>query len=88
MFDLSDRNSFTHVNVFLREIGETKKNTKIFLIGNKLDLTRCVTFEEAQDLSMVHDSFYFESSCKDPTQGEIPFKILKIIAEKCKCVPV
>lgn len=57
-------------------------HVKIFVVGNKIDtLRREVKFEEAQDLCIQYDAFYFECSAK---YDDNPLKITKLIAQKCK----
>lgn len=49
MFDLSSRDSFTTIDGLLEGIRENlDKSTKILLCGNKKDLERKVTTEEAR----------------------------------------
>ena len=66
LFDLNNKNSFINVNNWAEDYKKnTNKNkTNIFLIGNKLDLTREVTKEEAIQKAKELGASYYEVSCK------------------------
>ena len=66
LFDLNNKNSFINVNNWAEDYKKnTNKNkTNMFLIGNKLDLTREVTKEEAIQKAKELGVSYYEVSCK------------------------
>ena len=72
LFDLSNKESFNDISVWMNEVknnlGSTKDNTQgliIYLIGNKLDkLDRVISREEAEDKASFYGIKYFEISCK------------------------
>ena len=66
LFDLNNKNSFINVNNWAEDYKKnTNKNkTNMFLIGNKLDLTREVTKEEAIQKAKELGASYYEVSCK------------------------
>ena len=76
-FDVSSKESFNDVSVWMNEInnntkfeeGENKDNNDnkiiVYLIGNKIDkLKRCVSKEEAEEKASFYGIKYFEISCK------------------------
>ena len=67
LFDVSKKSSFENVDIWLDDTKINIKNdskTKIFLIGNKIDLKRVVTKEEAIKKANECGMEYFEVSCK------------------------
>ena len=72
LFDLTDKESFNEVSVWMQEVNKNLGNTDenkdgpiIYLIGNKLDKTnRVITREEASDKASFYGIKYFEISCK------------------------
>lgn len=68
VFDVSDRESFLDVDIWMREIDNFCVNKKIqkILIGNKIDLERKVSYEEAHFLAMKYGITYLEVSAKKP----------------------
>jgi len=77
LFDVSNKESFNDVSVWMNEInnstkfeeGENKDNNDnkiiVYLIGNKIDkLKRCVSKEEAEEKASFYGIKYFETSCK------------------------
>ena len=68
VFDLTDRDSFEHVEKWLGEINKyAKENVMRFLIGNKSDLVdkRVVKYEEVRALANKLKIYYVETSAKN-----------------------
>ena len=68
VFDLTNRESYIHVQRWLEEINKfAKENVLKFIIGNKADLTkqRNVTYDEARTLSQKLKIPYLETSAKN-----------------------
>ena len=72
LFDLTDKESFNEVSVWMSEVNknlgnidENKDGPVIYLIGNKLDMTdRVISRDEAADKASFYGIKYFEISCK------------------------
>ena len=72
LFDLTNRESFNEVAVWMTEVkkhignpDENKKGPIIYLVGNKLDfINRVISREEAEDKANLFGIKYFEISCK------------------------
>jgi GTPase SAR1 family protein len=56
----------------------------VILVGNKCDLERLVTKEEAEDLAKQFQIPYYETSAKDATNVEAAFMALATAAFKRK----
>ena len=68
VFDLTERETFEHVEKWLDEINKyAKENVMRFLIGNKSDLVdkRKVTYEEGRALANKLKIYYVETSAKN-----------------------
>ena len=68
VFDLTERQSFEHIEKWLDEINKfAKENVMRFLIGNKSDLVdkRKVSYEEARALANRLNIYYVETSAKN-----------------------
>ena len=67
VFDVSDYNSFEHVDKWLSDINKlAKENVIKLIVGNKSDLQeRKVSFEEAKSLCKKYNIAYIETSAKD-----------------------
>ena len=67
VFNLNDRQTFNKINFWVDEFKKnTRKNARmnIFLIGNKIDLDREVSKEEAIKKAKENGMQYYEVSCK------------------------
>jgi len=68
VFDIANRDSFTHVENYLQDIDRYAQiNIPKILIGNKCDLdrTRVITTEEAKQYAKERNLQYVEASAKD-----------------------
>ena len=65
VFDLTDRDSFTHVSMWMSQIREKAEgNVSIVLVGNKADLTTTTVFPEAERLAESYNIPFFVTSAK------------------------
>ena len=67
VYDVSERNSFEHIDKWLSEIKKfAKENVLMFLVGNKIDLIekRKVSKDEAEEIANKFNIPYFETSAK------------------------
>lgn len=81
-FDITNRNSFTNLDIWFHEIKNYgHKDVKILLIGNKIDLSekRRVTTEEADKFAREHNTFYMETSAKSNSDRCVDQAFQKII---------
>ena len=82
MYDLSNRDSFEHVQSWINLIKKNVSNKVIMLVANKLDLAqekRIVTEEEGEDIGKKNDMLFFEGS---GASGENVNKIFTKMAEE------
>ncbi len=78
IYDVSDINSFYGLNQWWREYltyGEPKQSVAV-LVGNKTDLKRLVSKEEARAWAVQYNMFYTEVSAKDNNNTNQAFNIL------------
>eukprot|EP00746_Dinoflagellata_sp_MGD_P010514 gnl/MRDRNA2_/MRDRNA2_121730_c0_seq1.p1 gnl/MRDRNA2_/MRDRNA2_121730_c0~~gnl/MRDRNA2_/MRDRNA2_121730_c0_seq1.p1 ORF type:complete len:374 (-),score=36.83 gnl/MRDRNA2_/MRDRNA2_121730_c0_seq1:18-1139(-) len=77
VYDVSVRESFDHLALWLNYIlTHASRDTPICLVGNKTDLTRCVTREEAVEFAANNNLVHFEVSAKTDTSIRAPFHYL------------
>ena len=77
VFDISRRDTFNQTRMWIDSIKDASTDSiDVILIGNKCDLERAVTREEAEDLAAQYKIKYFETSAKDNTNVEEAFKYL------------
>lgn len=67
VYDISDELTFGSLETWIKEIKSYEKDTKIIIIGNKLDLcdNRQVNFDDAKSFCSKHGYSYVETSAKD-----------------------
>ena len=76
-YDVTDRESFENVKQWLHEIDRyASKNVSKILVGNKSDLARSVTMDEAQQLARDLKLEYAETSAKRGTEVKNAFQQL------------
>mmetsp|Transcript_2456 Transcript_2456/g.5495 ORF Transcript_2456/g.5495 Transcript_2456/m.5495 type:complete len:206 (-) Transcript_2456:449-1066(-) len=76
VFDLTNRESFSNVKSWLREIARfASENVSRLLVGNKSDLSmqRVVDFETAKEFADAHDMKYIETSARTAENVEDAF---------------
>ena len=79
IFDVNNKKSFSNLNIWLEEIkNNSKEDASIVLCGNKIDLNRNVSFEEAYNFANNHNLIYCESSSKDGINVESAFEKVTI----------
>lgn len=76
VFDLSNRDSFDKTQDWINSIKESDDSIDLIIIGNKCDLQREVSIEEAQDFAAGYNVRYFETSAKDNTNVNEAFQYL------------
>ena len=81
MYDLTNRDSFEHLQNWLNLINKNVSNKVVILVANKLDLAqekRIVT-EEGEDIGKKNDMLFFEGS---GASGENVDEIFRSIADE------
>ena len=81
MYDLTNRDSFEHIQSWLNLVKKNVSNKIVMLVANKLDLAeekRIVTEEEGEDIGKKNDMLFFEGS---GASGENVDKIFTKMAE-------
>lgn len=88
VFDLTDRNSFEHIEQWIDEIDKNgQENVLKFLVGNKCDLqsNRVTKTEEAVKLAKRYNMPYLETSAKETTNTTELFEMtIKAFLDKNK----
>jgi len=66
VFSVTDRSSLDKVGYWMKSIEENtnKKNKAIILVGNKIDMEREISHEEANNFAKENHLKYFETSAK------------------------
>ena len=68
VFDITDRDSFDHVKIWMQDIDKfAKQGVMRILVGNKCDLEhqRAVTKNEGNEMALKYGIKYLETSAKD-----------------------
>ena len=66
VYDISDRNSFKNITVWISFIKSVNKDSSILvLVGNKTDLKREISQNEAKELAKKENMIFFEVSAKN-----------------------
>ncbi|OHT12106.1 Ras-related protein ORAB-1 [Tritrichomonas foetus] len=77
VFDISRRDTFNQTRMWIDSIKDASSDSiDVILIGNKCDLERAVTKDEAEELASNYKIRYFETSAKDNTNVEEAFMYL------------
>ena len=82
VYDISNKDSFTHTDHWVNETKDLKREDAIFvLVGNKIDLEdkRAVSFDEGNEIAMKNGMIFMETSAKT---GEGVNEIFKKSAEE------
>jgi Ras-related protein Rab-11A len=76
VYDVTDRNSFNHVPMWLKEVEENaEKDCLIMLVGNKMDLTeqRTVFVKDGRSFARKNGLAFIETSALDATGVDTAF---------------
>jgi GTPase SAR1 family protein len=66
VYDISDRNSFKNITVWINFIKSVNKDSSILvLVGNKTDLKREIQQKEAKELASKENMIFYEVSAKN-----------------------
>ena len=78
MYDITNRDSFEHVTVWINNIREICSQIPIILVGNKCDLEeeRIVTEEEGREIAENNKMNFLEASGKNGTNVKETFYLL------------
>ena len=78
MYDITNRESFEHVTVWINNIREICSQIPIILVGNKCDLEeeRIVTEEEGREIAENNKMNFLEASGKNGTNVKETFYLL------------
>ena len=79
VFDLTNENSFTKLNSWIKDINENAGNVEVILVGNKSDLEdRKITKYKAEIFAKEKNVKYIETSAKEGTNILLLFEELSI----------
>lgn len=88
VFDISNLESFHRTNIWLDSIRNESSDIEVMLIGNKADLERKVSEEEARGLAEKYEIPYYETSAKEDKGVTEAFEKLAAAAfQKYKASP-
>ena len=82
MYDLTNRESFEHISIWLNMIKQTVPTKPLILVANKLDIAeekRIVAQEEGEKIGKDNNIEFFEAS---GSTGENVDKLFEAIGEK------
>ena len=65
VYDVSNSQTFDKAKTWLHELQMNTPNTKILLVGNKIDLNQNVLKDDGIKLSIKYHSFFLETSAKN-----------------------
>ena len=85
VYDVTDRESFDHVNFWMKEVDRlASPDVCRLLVGNKTDLTdkRAVTTEEGQALATQYGVAFLETSARDNQNVEQAFMKMAATMQK------
>jgi small GTP-binding protein len=83
VFDISRRDTFNQTKVWIDSIRDGSGDANpidVILVGNKCDLDRAVTREEAESLAKQFQINYYETSAKEAVNVETAFLALATMA--------
>ena len=77
IYDVSAQKSFEDLDLWLQEIKEgIPEKSSILLVGNKVDLPRVISIQDANDFAIKNKLQYVELSCLEGRFIETPFQNL------------
>ena len=76
VFDVSRYPNFSKLQNWIEEVRFLNQTCQIFLIGNKIDLNRNVSFDQARKFADDNNISYYECSAKDSTNIEESFQAI------------
>jgi small GTP-binding protein len=85
VFDVSRRDTFNQTRVWIDSIRDSSADSNpidVILVGNKCDLERAVSRDEAEALAAQFQLSYFETSAKEATNVDAAFHSLAQMALK------
>ena len=86
VFDLGKRDSFKSIESWLAQIDKFAKREHVrFLIGNKCDSDRVISYDEAMDWAKENNCTYFEISAK--TGKNIDALFAKVMDVRSRSLP-
>ena len=84
VFDVSNKESFASLNKWHEDFLQNAKSEVVFLlIGNKNDLPRQVSYEEAEAWALQHNMLFLDFSAKDGDQKTIFSKLTEAVDKTC-----
>ncbi len=79
VYDVTDQKSFDDLDLWIKEIKEeSPEKSSIVLVGNKIDLPRVISNQDANDFALRNRIQYIEVSCLEGSFIETPFQKLSL----------
>eukprot|EP01119_Soliformovum_irregulare_P014707 TRINITY_DN403_c0_g1_i2.p3 TRINITY_DN403_c0_g1~~TRINITY_DN403_c0_g1_i2.p3 ORF type:complete len:110 (-),score=32.17 TRINITY_DN403_c0_g1_i2:18-347(-) len=87
VFDLTTSDSLVQAEMWLTEVSKSSPKTFLYLIGNKCDLPRKITKEDATKLAIQYRAMYWECSAKTGHNVVEIFQDIARLRWKCGIEP-
>lgn len=82
VYDINDHLSMNQIDYWAEFVKEESPNTKMIIVGNKVDLKRNVKYEEGKNIAEKYDCLFFECSSKLSNLDFVFDEAIKIISQK------
>lgn len=82
VYDINDYSSIEQIDYWAKFVKKASPETKIIIVGNKVDLKRHVKYDDGKLVALKYDAAFFECSYKLPSLNNVFDEAIKIISSK------